>query len=209
MMLHDADWAPSPRRVRIVLAEKGVAIERRMVDLRAGEHEGTDYRARNPRGLVPALELDGGELLTESAAIARYLEALHPEPPLFGRTPLEIARVEMWTRRIEAEGYAAAVYALRNTRAAFAGRAVAGLEGTEQLPKLAARARIMWAAFVAALDAHLAERAWIASDGYSFADVTALVTLDFARAARLELPADARHLAGWHARAAARPSAAA
>ena len=210
MLLYDADWAPSPRRVRVFLAEKDVAIERRRIDLSAGEQLGEAFRAINPRGMVPTLVVPGEEPITESAAICRYIEALHPEPPLMGRTPIEIARTEQWTRMVEAEGYAAAVYALRNTRPAFADRGVPGPEAAPQIPELAERATIMWAGFVALLDARLAQgREWIAGDRYGFADITALVTIDFARAARLVVPEGCTAIGAWHARASARPSAAA
>lgn len=209
MLLYDTDWAPSPRRVRVFLAEKGVAIERRAIDLRAGEQTGAAFLAVNPRGTVPALVTDG-EVLTESAAICRYVEALHPEPALFGETPLGIGRTEEWTRRIEAEGYAAAVYTLRNTRPGFADRGVPGSgPAVPQIPELATRGAILWAGFVAALDARLAGREWIATDHYGFADITALVTIDFARVARLTVPDGCTAIAAWHARASARPSAAA
>lgn len=208
MKLYDADWAPSPRRVRLFLAEKGLEVERVTVDLRANEQLGAAYLGRNPRGLVPALELDDGEVITESTAICRYIEALHPEPALFGRSPLDIARVESWTRQVESDGYAAAVYALRNTRPAFADRAAAGnWPAIAQIPELAQRAQIMWGAFVEAMDAQLAGREWLATDAYSFADITLLVTLDFARAAKLEVAGRFTALTGWHSRASARPSA--
>lgn len=208
MKLYDAEWAPSPRRVRIFLAEKGIEVERVMIDLRRDEQLADPYLRVNPRGAVPALELDDGEVICESAAICRYFEALQPEPSLFGTTPVAIARIESWTRRIESDGYAAAVYAFRNTRAAFADRGAAGKwPAIAQIPELGARGMVMWGAFVEALDARLADHAWIAGGDYSFADITALITLDFARAARLEVPADARHLRRWHAAASARPSA--
>jgi glutathione S-transferase len=208
MKLYDAPWAPSPRRVRIFLAEKGVQVERVAVDLRAGEQLADPYLAINPRGAVPALELDSGEVICESAAICRYLEALHPERPLFGDTPLAIARIESWTRRIESDGYAAAVYAFRNRSPAFEGRGAPGKwPAMPQIPELAARGLIMWDAFVEAIDARLATNEWIAGGGYSFADITALVTVDFARAAKLMLPDAAVHLRRWHDAAGARPSA--
>lgn len=210
MKLFDAVWAPSPRRVRVFLAEKGLEVERVMVDLRTNEQLGLAYLAINPRGTVPALELDSGEVICESSAICRYFEALQPEPALFGRTPEEIARIEGWTRRIENEGYAAAAYALRNAAPMFAGRGLPGQwPEVPQIPALAERGAIMWAAFVQALDQRLGEGAWIAGDAYSFADVTGLVTLDFARAARLTVPDGAANIARWHAAASARPSAAA
>ncbi|MFL9840694.1 glutathione S-transferase N-terminal domain-containing protein [Sphingomonas sp. ST-64] len=208
MKLYDAPWAPSPRRVRIFLAEKGVEVPCEAIDLRTGEHLTDAYLRINPRGAVPALKLDDGEVLCESAAICRYFEAIHPEPSLFGRTAIQIGRIESWTRRIEGDGYAAAVYVLRNTGAAFKDRAIpdAGLN-VAQIPELAARGAIMWEAFVDALDARLADRAWIAGDDYSFADITALVTIDFARAARLAVPEHLANLRRWHGEASARPSA--
>jgi glutathione S-transferase len=208
LKLYDAPWAPSPRRVRIFLAEKGIEVPREVIDLRTGAHLTDDYLRINPRGAVPALELDDGEVLCESAAICRYFDALHPDPPLFGATPLEIGRIESWTRRIEGDGYAAAVYVLRNTAPAFKDRAIPDAALTiTQIPELAVRGAIMWEGFTQALDRRLADREWIAGGGYSFADITALVTLDFARAAKLAVPEGLTQLARWHEAAAARPSA--
>lgn len=208
MKLHDAEWAPSPRRVRIFLAEKGMEVARVRVDLRAAENLGAEYLGANPRGVVPALELDDGELICESTAICRYLEAVRPEPPLFGATPLEIARVESWTRRIEGDGYAAAVYALRNTHPAFTGRGLPGAwPEVPQIPELAQRGAIMWSGFIAALERRLGEAEWIAGERYSYADIMGLTTVDFARAARLLVPHEAVAVQRWHAAASARPSA--
>jgi glutathione S-transferase len=210
MKLYDAEWAPSPRRVRITLAEKGIEVERVQVDLRTGEQLADAYLAINPRGAVPALELDDGEVICESAAICRYFEALHPDPPLFGTTPLEIARIEAWTRRIENDGYTAAVYAFRNSRDMFKDRGAPGKwPPIPQIPELATRGAIMWKAFVEGLDGRLGENEWIAGGGYSFADITALVAIDFARAARLAVPEACGNIARWHAAASARPSASA
>jgi len=210
MKLYDAAWAPSPRRVRIYLAEKGITVERVMVDLRRDEQLRDDYLRVNPRGAVPALELDDGEVICESAAICRYFEAERSDPPLFGRTPREVARIESWTRRVEADGYAAVVYALRNVSPAFVDRAAAGKwPAMPQIPELAARGLVMWDAFAEALDRRLAASEWIAGAAYSFADITALVTVDFARAAKLVVPDNAQHIRRWHAAASARRSAAA
>lgn len=210
MKLYDAPWAPSPRRVRIFLAEKGIDVPREVIDLRSGAHLTDDYLRVNPRGAVPALELEDGEVLCESAAICRYFEALHPDPPLFGTAPRDIGRIESWTRRIEGDGYAAVVYALRNTVSAFKDRAIPDASlAVPQIPELAARGALMWTGFTAALDGRLADREWIAGDAYSFADITALVTLDFARAAKLTVPEALTHVARWHQAASARPSASA
>lgn len=210
MKLYDAPWAPSPRRVRIFLAEKGIEVPRETVDLRSNEQLGDAYLQINPRGAVPALELDDGEVLCESAAICRYFEALHPAPPLFGTTPIEIGRIESWTRRVEWDGYAAVVYVLRNSAPAFKDRAIPGAGlSVAQIPELAARGALMWDGFIEALDQRLEDREWIAGGGYSFADITALVTIDFARAAKLTVPERLVHLGRWHAAASARSSASA
>ena len=208
MKLYDAGWAPSPRRVRIFLAEKAIQVERVAIDLRTGEQLGEAYLARVPRGVVPALELDDGEIITESAAICRFFEVLHPDPPLFGVRPVEIARVESWVRRIDAEGYAAGVYAFRNGHAAFAGKALPGhWPAIAQIPELVERARVMWRGFVAALDRQLETEEWVAGDRYSYADIVALTTIDFAERAKLPLPDDAVQLARGRAAVTARPSA--
>lgn len=210
MRLYDAVWAPNPRRVRMYLAEKGIEIERRMVDLANGENLREPFLSLNPRGTVPVLRLDSGECIADSVAICRYLEALYPDPPMFGRDPLEVARIEYWTRKVEAEGYAGVVYAFRNRNKHMADRALSGhWPAVPQLPELVMRGQNMWGWFVETLDDHLADREWIASDAYSFADLTALMALDFAKATRLsngELPPS---LAAWYARASARPSASA
>lgn len=210
MKFYDSAWAPSPRRVRIYLAEKGITVDRVEIDLRSGEHFGAAYLGINPRGTVPALELDSGEVICESAAICRYFEAVQPDPPLFGSTPAEIGQIESWTRRIEGDGYTAAVYAFRNTRPAMADKGAAGKwPPIPQIPELATRGAIMWGAFVAALDARLGESEWIAGPAFSFADITALVTIDFARAAKLLVPEGDVHLRRWYDAVSARPSAAA
>src|ERR1700687_5319824 len=101
MKLYDGARAPNPRRTRVFLAEKGIKVPLQQVDLGALEHMSAAYAAINPLKRVPALVLDDGTVITESIAICRYFEALQPDPPLFGRTALETARVEMWSRRVE------------------------------------------------------------------------------------------------------------
>ncbi|HEU4961908.1 MAG TPA: glutathione S-transferase N-terminal domain-containing protein [Sphingomonas sp.] len=207
MKLYDAAWAPSPRRVRIYLAEKGIEVERVEVDLRKGEQLSDGYLAINPRGAVPALELDDGEVITESAAICRYFEALHPEPSLFGKTPIDVARIESWTRRVESDGYAAAVYAFRNTLPALKDRGAPGKwPPIPQIPELATRGAVMWKAFVEGLDQRLGNAEWIAGDRFSFADITALVTIDFAARAELDTH-NCGHIGRWYKAVSARPSA--
>lgn len=208
MKLYDAVWAPNPRRVRMYLAEKGIAVERRMVDLAAAENLQEPFLSLNPRGTVPVLELDDGQSIADSVAICRYFEALHPDPPLFGRDPLEIARIEYWTRKIEGEGYAGVVYAFRNRNKHMTDRALSGFwPPVPQLPELVMRGQNMWGWFVETLDDHLQGREWIATDYYSFADLTALMAVDFAKATKLSDGHFPPALAAWYARVSARPSA--
>jgi glutathione S-transferase len=204
--LYDCTPAPSPRRARIFLAEKGIEAETVQVDLRNGEHLGPEFRALNPQCTVPVLELDDGTVLTENAGIAHFLEAEYPEPPLMGRTPVEKGLVAMWNARIEFEGLTAAAEALRNSARGFAGRALTGPEGYEQIPELAERGRKRAARFLKMLNERLEGRDFVAIDTFSLADITALVVVDFTQ--WLKLPETAHpHLARWHEAVSARPSA--
>lgn len=211
MKLFDADWAPSPRRVRIFLAEKRIAVERVPVDIKRGEHLRPGYVGINPQRQMPALLLDDGTLIDDSLAICRYFEALHPDPPLFGATPREIGLIEAWLRRIEHDCFQAVVMAFRNKISAFEGRAVSGQwPAIAQIADLVERGRCMWSAFADNLDAHLGGRDHVAGDGFSMADIAALVAIDFGIDTRLPDPRDGRPaLARWHALMSARPSAAA
>jgi glutathione S-transferase len=165
------------------------------------EHKSPAYSAVNPLQRVPALELDDGTVLTESIAICRYFEALHPEPALFGRTPLEIATVEMWQRRIELNLMLGIMHVFRHLHP--------GMK-TSEVPQVAEwgeanKPRVL--DFLAILDRELANRRFAAGDQYSVADITGLVAVDFLRAAKLPLPAEMANVARWHAELAARPSA--
>jgi len=138
-LLYDCATAPSPRRARILLAEKGVAHDTVQVDLRSGEQLGAAYRRINPLCTVPALRTEEGAVLTDNAAIAAYLEARHPEPPLLGRTPLEKAEIAGWQARIEFEGLMAVAEALRNGSLVMANMPGSGPVDYAQIPALAER----------------------------------------------------------------------
>ncbi|NBT00973.1 MAG: glutathione S-transferase family protein [Betaproteobacteria bacterium] len=103
MILHDLTPGMHPRRVRIFIAEKGLSIERREVDAAGGANMTLEFLRLNPLGKLPVLELDDGSAIAESLAICRYLEALHPQPPLMGQTPQASAQIEMWTLRMDLE----------------------------------------------------------------------------------------------------------
>lgn len=208
MKLYDFAHAPSPRRVRIFLAEKGITVPRVTVDLVKKEQFAPDFRRLNPDCTLPALELDDGTVLCESVAICRYFEEIHPEPPLFGRDARDKAIVEMWNRRAELQGYLRAADVLRNEEPRFADRALPGVEGgVPQIAALAARGRQALRRFYARLDAELAMREFIAGPRFTIADITALVTVDFATRLKFALPPEFAHLGRWHRAVSARPSA--
>lgn len=204
--LHDCATAPSPRRARILLAEKGVAHETVQVDLRSGEQMSEAYRRINPQCTVPALVTDDGPVLTDNAAIAAYLEARHPEPPLLGITPHEKAEVASWQWRIEFEGLQAVAEALRNSAPAMVDRALPGPVNHAQIPALAQRGNLRVQQFLAMLDERLAGREFVATDRFSLVDITAVVVVDFARVVRIRPGEQHPHLLRWRAAMALRPS---
>ncbi|MDP1901732.1 MAG: glutathione S-transferase [Rubrivivax sp.] len=206
LTLYDFAMAPSPRRARLLLAEKGVAHETVVVDLRKSEQLGDAYRAINPQCTVPALRLEDGQVLGDNAAITAYLEARFPEPPLLGTTPLEKAEIASWNWRVEFEGLMAVAEALRNSAPAMKGRALPGPDDYAQIPELAQRGLARLEHFFATLNAHLAERETIAAGGFSIADITAVVAVDFARVVRVQPGEEHPHLQRWRAAMARRPA---
>lgn len=208
MKFYDCKTAPSPRRVRIFLAEKGLDIETVQIDLRAGEQFSDAFRKVNPDCVVPALQLDDGSCISEALAICQYLEELYPNPPLFGRTPEERARSSMWNAKVEQQGLWAMADAFRNSAKGLADRAVTGPDAYPQIPELAERGRKRVQQFFRRLDDRLSETRHIAGDNYSIADISALVVVDFAQWIKIAPPDDARHLSRWYEEVSARPSAA-
>jgi glutathione S-transferase len=202
--LYDCATAPSPRRARILLAEKGVPHETVQVDLRSGEQMGEAFRRINPQCTVPALVTEEGPVLTDNAAIAAYVEARFPEPPLLGRTALDKAEIASWQWRVEFEGLMAIAEALRNSSPAMVDRALPGPVNYAQIPALAERGLARIKHFFAELDARLAGRDFIAAGQFSIADITAVVAVDFARVVKLKPGEDLPHLLRWRAAMAAR-----
>jgi glutathione S-transferase len=209
MKLYDFTLAPNPRRVRMFLAEKGIPLpETVQVNTREKEQFADWFLAINPRGTVPVLELDDGTRLTESIAICRYFEELHPEPSLMGRTPREKAVIEQWSRRMEIEGMGPVGDALRNAAPLFDDRAIAGYaSGMPQIPALAERGRRCFDDFLVKLDARLAESRFIAGDDFSLADIVALIAIDTAKRVDLVVPEALVHVRRWVDEMNARPSA--
>lgn len=207
MKFYDFAAAPSPRRVRIFIAEKGIEIETIQVDLRAGEQLRPEFARKNPWLTVPVLELDDGTCVSEIGACCRYLEETHPEPPLLGRDAKEKAIVEMWNHHMEVDGIQAGSEALRNHARTMQGRALTGPHGYEQIPALAERGKMRLGHFFGMLDRRLGESRHVAGDGYTIADITALVAVDFAGWVKV-VPQDGQtNLKRWYDEVAARPSA--
>ena len=195
--------APNPRRVRIFAAEKGIDLPRQEVSILKGEHRGEAYRAINPLGQTPALKLDNGAVLTESVAICRYLEALNPEPALFGSNPLDAATIEMWTRRIELRLMVPTGMIWMHTHP-FTARVM-----PHQYKDFGESNRALVERALAMCDAALSETPFIAGEHYSMADIVLLTTIDFGTFIGLTVPEDLARLNDWHRRVSARPGSAA
>ena len=203
MKLYDGGRVPNARRVRIFLAEKGISVPMVPVDLGKKEHRSEEFTARNPLQRVPVLELDDGTVLTESVAICRYFEELHPEPALFGTGALGKALVEMWNRRAEFELYLAVQAAFRHLHPGMAGY---------EVPQVAEWGEVNKGRAIEAMrlfDRQLAANRFVVGADFSIADITTFVSVEFLKAARLSVPDDMKHLARWRDEVAARPGAAA
>ena len=206
---YDCSTAPSPRRARILLAEKRIPHQAVQVDLRAGEQFGESFRRLNPQCTVPVLRVDDDLVLTDNAAITAWAEAAYPEPALLGTTPAAKAAIASWNWRVEFEGLIAVAEALRNRAPAMAGRALPGPVDYPQIPALAERGLARLQQFFVDLDRQLQGRDFVATDDFSIADITAVVAVDFARIVKAQ--PDARHpdLLRWRAAMGQRPSLAA
>ena len=203
---YDCATAPSPRRARILLAEKGVLHEAVQIDLRHGEQLSDAYRAINPQCTVPALRTPDGAVLTDNAAITAWVEASYPEPPLLGVTPADKAEIASWNWRVEFEGLMAIAEALRNSAPAMVNRALPGPVDYAQIPALAERGLKRVQQFFDMLNLHLAEREFIAAGQLSIADITAVVAVDFARVVRVKPGEQHAHLRRWRDALAERPA---
>jgi glutathione S-transferase len=207
MKFYDCTIAPSPRRVRIFLAEKGIVLPTIQVDLRKGEQFSDAFRAVNPDCTVPVLELDDGARIADVLAICVYFEQVQPAPPLMGLDAHDRAVVTAWQRRTERDGFFAVAEAFRNATPAFKTRALPGPDDYEQIPALVERGRARMQKFYKFMDARLADNEFVAGERYTIADITTLVAVDFAGWIKLTIPDDCVHMRRWHQAVAARPSA--
>lgn len=202
MLLYDCpNPAPNPRRVRMFLAEKGISVPTTQVSLRDGDHKKPAFLAMNPLGQIPTLVLDDGTVITESIAICRYFEALHPDPPLFGQGAVGIAQVDMALRRVELRLMTPLAMIWMHTHP-FTAQVV-----KPQYTEFGESNRPRAMAVLAELDQRLADRSFLAGAAYSIADIALFSGLAFAQLIDIAIPPALAHLTDWHARVGARPSA--
>lgn len=199
MKLYQDKYAPNPRRVRIFAADKGIELELSDVAIANKENRSDDYLKKNPLGLVPVLELDDGRLIRESMAICRYLEAIRPEPALFGSEPFQVGTIEMWNRHAEMELLVPIGYVFRMTHQFWEGR-------IEQAPEWGEICRHHVARSFELFDLHLADSEFVAGDAYSVADITALCSIDFGKLVKIRVSDEQPNLSRWYAMMKQRPS---
>ncbi|MEW6272835.1 MAG: glutathione S-transferase family protein [Thermodesulfobacteriota bacterium] len=202
MKLYVFPLAPNPRKVLVYLKEKGIDLPIEQVDLVSGQNRTPEFLRKNPLGGLPVLELDDGSHLTESLAIMRYLEELHPEPPMFGTTPLERARVCEAERICEIGILSPTGAIFQNTSPIFATRVKQSRDAAE-----AARARLE--TNLAVLDRLIGDRTFVAGDRPTAADCTLFAALAFGETAGTPLDPSHGNVARWYAAFKQRPSAAA
>lgn len=201
MKLYDYPGAPNPRRVHIFLAEKGIEVESVTVDITKGEQRSEEFQKKNPLMKIPTLELDDGTYISESVSICRYFEEIQPEPPLFGVGAVGRANVDMWQRYIELGLLGPVGQVWRHVAVP-----TAALPG--RIPEAGEQAREAVNSYMKWLDRQMAGKPFIAGDDYSIADITALCTIDFARAlVGIEFDEGLENVWRWHGSVKARPSA--
>ena len=200
MKFYDLTGSPNTRRVRIFLAEKRVELDTVAIDISKGENKTPEYLAKNPLGMMPLLELDDGTFVAESIAICRYIDELHPEPPMFGRNALERAQVEMWNRRMELEILMPMMHVFSHTHEMWKGIRHQVAEWGE-VNREKVMARLEW------LDGELAGRPFVATDDYTVADITAQCGILLGKAVEIRVPDGSANLNAWWDRVTSRPTA--
>jgi glutathione S-transferase len=201
MKIIETRSAPNPRRVRVFLAEKGVSVPFEEVEFKKENFSSPAFKALNPLQRIPVLVLDDGRTISETVAICRYFEELHPEPALFGKGAFGRATVEMWQRRMELTLLLPVAQAFRHLHPSMAALEVPQVKEWGEANKVRALEMLM------ILEHHLASNRYLAGEDYSIADITGMIALDFMRPARIQRPETCTNVARWHAELSARPSA--
>lgn len=191
MKIYDTKTAPTPRRVRMFLAEKGIEVEYVQVDIVKGMNLTPEMRAKNPLAKVPILELDDGTCISETLAICEYFEAFQPEPALMGKTPLQKAQIMQWQQRAELYLFLQVGMCFQHSTGYFKNRMT-------PVPEYGKEAGINAQKFLHMLDKHLAEHTYLAGNEFSIADITALAAIDFARVVNIRIQPEQEHLQRWY-----------
>ena len=192
--------SPNGARVNSFLSEKGIEIPTVDVSVMEGQARTPEFLQINSLGQVPVLELDDGTIITESIAICRYLETLHPKPALFGETAVEQAQIEMWNRRIERHIFDTVGNVGMHEMPLFA-------DQIEQLPEYAASLRRRFIDKLHWLDKELSDgRSFIAGETFSVADITGMAALMVCQFINMTIPDGVQHVQAWEQRMRARPS---
>lgn len=202
MKIYDTHTAPTPRRVRIFLAEKGIEMEYVQLDLQKGENITPEMRLKNPIGKVPVLELDDGICISESVAICRYFEVLHPNPSLMGESALEQAQIEMWQRQVEFGLFMQIGMCFQHSTGYFKDRMT-------PVPEYGAVAGKIASKYLNVLERQLSNHEFVAGKHFSIADITTLCAIDFARVVKIKISEEQTHLTRWYKEVSGRPSASA
>ncbi|WP_076012241.1 glutathione S-transferase family protein [Alteromonas abrolhosensis] len=200
MKIYETKTAPNPRRVRMFLAEKGIDVDYVQVDIQKGENLSPQMRAKNPLGKIPILELDDGTCIAETDAICTYFEAIQPEPPLMGTTPIEKATISMWQRQVEFAFMMQVGMCFQHTTGYFKDRMT-------PVPEFGKEAGINAAKYLNILERRLGEKEFIAGNAFSIADITALCAMDFARVVKIRMTEEHVNLARWYEAVSNRASA--
>lgn len=208
MIFYDCSTAPNPRRARMFIAEKGLTIETRDISIAENQQQSPEFLKINPRATIPVLVTESGAVLTENHGIAAYLEAAFPEPPLMGQTADEKGAVMMWNAIAEQQGGLPIAEALRNTNPAMKDRAIPGPTNFEQIPALAERGLARVDLFYDLLETRLSHSQYLATDQFTFADITCFIFVDFARVIRRRIPEGNSATQAWFESIKSRPSAA-
>lgn len=200
MKIYDTKTAPTPRRVRVFLAEKNIPMEYVQVDLQKGENLSKEMKIKNPLGKIPILELDDGTCISESDAICQYFEALQPEPYLFGETPLQKAQIAMWSRQVEQYLFMQIGMCFQHTTGYFKDR-------MKPIKEYGIEAGINASKFLNILNKRLENKPYVAGDDFSIADITTMCSIDFGRVVDVRIKEEHTALADWYKRVSVRPSA--
>lgn len=200
MKIYDTKTAPSPRRVRIFLAEKNIPMKYVQVDLQNGENISPQMRQKNPIGKIPILELEDGTCISEGASICLYFEQLYPDINLLGKNALEKANIDMWHRQVELYFFGQVGMCFQHTTGYFKDR----MTPVKEYGDVAGKNAID---FLKVLEKRLSESEFIAADRFTIADITAMCAIDFARVVNIKLTDEQTNLKRWYNAVSSRPSA--